>query len=150
MTNSIWGVLVLIVALVFLVPAVSGAYTDTTSTQERINESVTIQYDEPIPVDGRGVSYYDNETVKDDGGNILTEGTDYTWNTDTGELTWLNTTATTEGQVGTITYTYEGAQGRNDYLTTIIGPLTFAFPFLLVLGAGATALKLASEFGGGY
>ncbi len=140
MKGNLWTVVVVALFLAILLPAVNLGYQDTTKTATANTEAVTVDYSENTTVDNAdtATSFYDNETIQTDGGNTtLEDGIDYEWNTTTGEIQWLNTTATTDGDTATITYTYQYHGQTTSNIAALLQPwgtILGVFLFVTVLG----------------
>jgi hypothetical protein len=147
MKTSLFGVLVLVVALAFLLPGLGTALDDTADTVT-VNETVTVDYTTNSSLSESGSYYYDNESVSV-GGQPLTEGTDYEFHTETGDIQWFDTANTTSGDDANVTYHYATVDETTGLIATILQTLLFAVPLALVLGAGAVALQFSSVFSGG-
>lgn len=115
------------------------------------NESVTINYSETYTVENADIarSFYDNKTVYNSSDSELTEDTDYTFNTTSGELEFLDTADTTEGNEASITYSYEAPpEMASDTIGTVGSAFTLGAVAIIVLVA-ALILNLLGGLGGG-
>lgn len=74
-------------------------------TERVVNESITVDYSQPIAVNVDASRYRDNEVLYNKSTTRLNEGIDYTWNTTSGEVSWSNTSRTTDLSTAYITYT---------------------------------------------
>jgi hypothetical protein len=140
---SLVGVLALAGTLV-----ASASYQQTPTHVETVdNETVTQDVGNLTPVTAageRGVTrFYGNETVRA-GGSELTAGTDYTWNTSTGQIAWINSSATTDGAAASISYAYDA---RPAAAVAMVGPIAAVYdiagilPLVVVAGAIFAALN---------
>jgi hypothetical protein len=139
--DSKFGALVLILVLGFLVAAGGAALAEGAEPNEYINESVTVDYSNDSTVDETGVEYRNQVTVYAEDGTELERGTDYEWDVAVGNVSWFNTSATTEGETASITYTVEQIRSTSDKLAQIAGILVLPLALLVTLLLGAGPLK---------
>ncbi|QKG91687.1 hypothetical protein HPS36_02060 [Halorubrum salinarum] len=145
------SLLALAVMLVLFVPALSASMGSTAQSDAGelaanvTGESITIDYDEPQSVAERGDAYSETVTVRDANGTRLEAGTDYRWNDRTGELEWLASDETIEGESGEIDYRALDAPAQSETSQEFLVPFTTALPWLLLFVAGLLGLKLADE-----
>ena len=145
------SLLALLVMLVLFVPALSASMGSTAQSAAGevaanvTGESISIDYDDPQSVAERGDAYSETVTVRDANGTRLEAGTDYRWNDRTGELEWLATAETTEGESGEIDYRALDAPAQSETSQEFLVPFTTALPWLLLFVAGLLGLKLADE-----
>lgn len=158
---------VVLVAGAFVLFQIGGVGLSQAGTDEvtQTNESVVIDYSGSTRVsaatDRYTVGFYDNETVYNQSGSQLVEGTDYTWNTSTGRIAFQNTSNTSDGNTANITYAYdqnvEEIRQSEPVIHRIIdavgGPIVFAplvtFAGLVLLGLTYYVTK-ALRSGPGY
>lgn len=128
--------LILVVGAVGINAAINESARYPTSV---VNESVTVNYSSPTLVDRSGDVYglfYDNETVRNQTGAVLTDGTDYDWNRTTGAITWFNTASTTDGETATITYWFDEPSPEGQALSAVLWPAFIGAGLAGVLFAG--------------
>lgn len=148
---SILPLLALVVILVLFVPAMSAsvgssAQSDAGTVAANVTgESLTVDYDNPSRVGERGDAYSETVTVRDENGTQLAAGVDYRWNDRTGEIAWIDTPETTDGEPATIDYRALNAPAESEASQQFVVPFTTALPWLLLFVAGLLALKLADE-----
>lgn len=149
--TAVYLVFGLFVVLAVAGTAWSGAPTYTSTVT---NESMTVDYDELVPVDNvdTSESFYDNETVYAADGSQLTEGTDYTFNASSGYVNWTDTTSTTDGEEAAITYTYDHKSDEGYRWGApvkagigILPILAFAAAAIFVAGLGYFAVSTLSS-----
>ena len=137
--------------------AVSQAYQDTPTDVETVEDEQIVQsVDEWVHVDAAdetGVTgFYDNETVRNQDGETLTEGEDYEWDTEAGAIRILDTANTEDGGEASIDYSYDK---RPDDAVAMIGPLATVFdisgilPLVLAVAAVLSGLGVLSKSVGG-
>lgn len=126
--DSIAQVAVVILLLALSVPALATAY-DYAGTPFEYEESLTVDYNNASSVSENATleGYGDDPTVVNSSGTTLVEGTDYDWNTSSGEVTWYNTTNTTDGESADIDYRAYQYTGETAMSWTIIAPLMSLF-----------------------
>lgn len=146
MSRAIQAVVLLAVIVALLgtgILAVSQAYQDTPTHVETVSgETLTQDVGNWTAVDAAGqagvVGFYDNETVRNESGDNLTEGTDYEWD-ESGQIKFLNSSSTTDGANASIDYAYDA---RPEQSTAMIGPIAAMFDIagILPLALGAIAV----------
>lgn len=135
MKGNVWTVFATIIFLALVLTTVNIGYESATTTKTIQNETVTVDYDEHISVDLNATSYKDNEKAYNKTEDRLEEGTDYDWNTKTGNISFFNTSATEEGQNATITYTGFVRSQSTDNVASILGSIAPFLVFALILFA---------------
>lgn len=133
------GNLTAVTLVLFLGVLAVGASVPTTAQPSTVqNESLTVDYTTPTPVDEQQVTeYFDNETVYNATDAELAAGTDYEFNTSTGEVEWFNTSATAKGEAAAITYTYTRPSDRTLGISTTLGYVARGLIVLVLLGGVA-------------
>jgi predicted cobalt transporter CbtA len=140
--------------------AASQAYQDTPTTVETVgNESLVQDVGNWTAVEasgGTGVTgFYDNETVRNSSGDVLTEGEDYEWDAESGSIRFFESSSTEDGSNASISYAYDR---RPEQATAMIGPVATMFDVagilplvvaLLAVLAGLDVLR-SSTSGGSY
>lgn len=124
-TRSTYVVLLVLIGVGLLFAgSLNVAYQQSGQQHTVENETHTIDYTAESSVNApeRAFSYNNTVTVAANG-STLSRGTDYEWNSSTGTLTWLNSTATTEGDTALVNYAYEapteGTQERRNILASL-------------------------------
>jgi hypothetical protein len=126
------------------------------------SESLTVDYENTstVTASDRAIRFFDNETVRNSSGTVLSEGDDYRWNTSSGSIEWINSTDTTEGANATIAYGFTGwsettgalRQTTSDY--TALLPYAILVVVAIVAAGGVVAIGLAvssnSALGGNF
>lgn len=117
------------VGMVFFGPLAT-AVSDNTGDQDVTNETFTADFDDAHDLQGYDV--YDSETVwVANGSNTFeqaTEGTDYTFDYASGEITMQNTSLVDAGDTVKVEYTYEAS---DPLASTVIGFIPVIFGTLL-------------------
>lgn len=138
--------------------AVSQAYQDTPTDVETVEDEQFVQsVGNWVSVDAAsetGVTgFADDETVRNQDGQTLTEGDDYEWDAESGAVRILDTANTQDGATASIDYSYDQRPGQ---ATAMIGPLAVVFeisgvlPLVLAVAAVLAGLGvLSSSVGGG-
>lgn len=118
---------VVILLLSLAVPALATAY-DYAGTPLEYEESLTVDYNNTSTVSENATieGYGDDETIVANG-TTLVEGTDYEWNTTSGEVTWLQSANTSDGDSATITYRAHQRTGETQLAWTLISPFMALF-----------------------
>ncbi|WP_396614090.1 hypothetical protein ACH9L7_20315 (plasmid) [Haloferax sp. S1W] len=95
------------------------------------SEDITLS-DSGAYVDERdALGYGDNETVVHNG-TTLDEGTDYSWNTSTGELTRLSGSSAPDGATVTIDYAYEVPSKITKSIQSTLSAGTIPLPLIIL------------------
>ena len=148
--SSLWKVGVLLLLVVAVLPALNLAYTDHSRTPHSVeNESLTVDYDAPVPVDYDAPEYSGTVALTSSSGTNLTAGTDYTWNATTGTVMFLNTSATTAGNTAHIDYEYLERTQTTQLVSGSITPWGLIMGLLLVFCAVYAGYEFAVGGGGG-
>lgn len=118
------------VGMVFFGP-LNTAVADNTGTQNVTNETFTVEFNESYDLQGYNVD--DTETVwayNQTSGNFeqATEGTDYEFDYDAGEITPLNSSLVDSGEDMKVTYDYQAAGAL---ATTVIAFIPVMFGVLI-------------------
>ncbi|QSG02517.1 hypothetical protein [Natranaeroarchaeum sulfidigenes] len=111
--------------------------TDTASVTD---EEVIMDIEEPVALDPGEDAFSFSETidVELDDGTPLEEGTDYEWDSDEGEIQFLDSADVTDGDPAYVDYEYEAP---DEMAQSIIGPLSSAFdlgsvlPIVIIAGS---------------
>lgn len=150
-----YGVLVFAVVLAMIggITWAAGAeYRDAPEVNNTVtNESVTADPGNTTTVDAPSYAlrYQDNETITNSTGTQLQEGTDYEWNTSTGEITWFNTDSVSDGEQMTVDYTYVSKSETSRSIETVISiPIEIVLPWGLLLVTGMAVVGMAVGIGG--
>lgn len=108
------------------------------------NESATVTLDEWNELDGSnvpGATYQDDEVIRNDSDDVLVEGTDYEWNTSTGEIRPLSGTDATTSIKATYNYSAP-SEGTQTGLTIVPA----AWPIMGVLAIVVGGFLLVGGF----
>jgi hypothetical protein len=91
------------------------------------------------------LSYLDNETITDSSGTQLSEGTDYEWNTSTGEIYWYNSTDVEDGEEMKVEFAYRGKTEQARSAKSILAiPIDLVFPAALLVVVAMSVAGLAA------
>ena len=149
MRGSLWEVAVVVVLAAVLLGAANMAYTDQ-ATEFRTNESIDVSHGESIAVSTEASVYSSNVTIES-GSTTLTEGEDYEWNSQLGEVYWPTTSSASDGGTADIDYGYYETDPTTDGVATVIasvGWLVWALVLLTILGTLMAWIGLGR--GGGW
>lgn len=83
------------------------AQVQDTQTGEQIVQETGIYQFVDRAQDDFVVGFNDTVTVRNSSGTVLSEGTDYEWNSTDGTIKFINTSSVQDGQAGEINYGYE-------------------------------------------
>lgn len=106
--KHLWTLIVLLLGVFMLgVGGMQAGYDNATESFEITGEAATVDYDQETSLSksGEAESFNESITVTVDGSE-LAEGTDYEWHPSRGNVSWINTSATTEGDSASIDYEY--------------------------------------------
>lgn len=142
-TRSTYVVLLVLIGVALLFAgSLSVAYQQSGQQYTIQNETHTIDYDTQSSVNAPERTFSYNNTVAVTANDTeLTRGTDYEWNSSTGNITWLNTTATTEGDTALVDYAYEAPTEGTQERRNILASLAQLLPY----GAFAVGVYAAIE-----
>lgn len=131
MKGRLWTVVAIACVLALAVPVVNGGYTEAAGTNA--TDATTIDYDADYQLATDGESYVvekvNTSTTR------LTQGTDFTVNSDTGTIDWLNTSATTDGESVEIQYTALQPDSDTQQGKQILATAGVWLGFALLIGA---------------
>jgi len=113
----------------------------------------SINYSEPaaVTVSQTPVTeFYDTENVTNATGDQLIEGTDYDWNTSTGELTLINTSSTSDGDSVEIVVDYAANTDRSQSIGAVLELVYRVLAIGFLLGAGYVVIQWTGLVGGNW
>ena len=139
--DSKFGAFVLILVLGFIVAAGGAAVAEGAEPVTYFNEATTVDYSAEYSVAETGVNYRDDVTVRDKNLDALNRGVDYEWDDDDGNVTWLDTAATTDGEEAYVTYTVEQVTDESTQLADLVSIFVLPLALLITLILGAGPLK---------
>lgn len=131
--------------------AVSAEYQDAPETNYSVSgEQITADVGNATTVDAPdfALRFRDNETVRDSDGTVLTEGSDYEWNTSIGAIQWLSSPEYADGETMSVDYAFVGKTPEARQLRNVL-----AVPIEVILPAGilvVAAMALAGLGAGVY
>ena len=148
MKGNLWMIVVVVVFVgFFLTMSVNLGFEQATTPESTENETTTVEYGTGVSLtSANAVEYYDNETIRNDSFYELREGTDYEFNTTTGNVTFYNTTHTSEGEAVFASYTYEARDTAAKNSSQVLGIFAPLFGLFIALAAVGATLK---TIGGG-
>lgn len=147
MKGTIWGIAVLAIVLGLLLPAANAGYQNAEAPRDVVGESVIVDYDSPSRVDVDADAYAETVNITVDG-DALTAGTSYTWNADTGEVTWLSSQETKNGETASIDYSFAGGNQAGDDSNTVLSGVGSVLGLLMFLVAIGALISLLGSGGG--
>lgn len=148
MKGTIWGIAVLAIVLGLLLPAANAGFENAQAPRDVEGESIIVDYDSPSRVDVDADAFGETVNITADG-DVLTAGTSYTWDASTGEVTWLSSNETTDGETAYIDYSFTGGnQAGNDSNTVLTGVGSVLGLLMFLVAIGALISLLGS--GGGF
>lgn len=125
--DSIAQVAVVILLLALAVPALATAH-DYAGTPLHYEESLTVDYSSATPVsENATLEGYGTAPTVVVNGTTLVEGTDYSWDTSDGSVTWFDTANTSDGAAAQIDYRAYQRTRETAMSWTIIAPLMSLF-----------------------
>lgn len=107
--KHLWTLIVLLLGVFLLgVGGMQAGYDNATEAFTVTDEAVTVDYDAEtnLSKSGQAESFNESITVSVDGAT-LQEGADYEWHPSRGNVSWINSTATVDGETAFIDYTYQ-------------------------------------------
>lgn len=149
---NVWTLAVVALFLALLLPMINVAYEDSAERVDVDNETIVVDYNESVAVDAADDAFEYNEsvTVRNSSDATLEDGVDYAWHSSSGEVSWINTTATTAGEDATISYGYLEHSQTSKNIATILRPLSAPLSTVILIIAIGSALYYAVGRGGGW
>lgn len=137
--NSYFGAVVLLVLVAFLAAVGPAALADGAQETAVGNEPIAVEYDHQTSVEDDGIEYDEDVDVRNGDGDELVEGTDYDWHASTGNVTWIDTAATTEGETARVDYAVAQTSDVSLGIAEIVAGLLVvtALVALWIIGANA-------------
>jgi len=142
--KALWTIVIVLFGVTMLFGMGLNAGSDAALDTYNVTEGYTVDYTNNTTVanaDAEALSDTITVVVND---TTLEDGTDYAWDSDSGTINWINTTATSDGDTASVTYEYddypETTQFSIDLVNIMIPVIT-----LLVIGVAARF-----AFGGAY
>jgi len=143
--DTIAQVAVVLLLLVLAVPALATAH-EFAGTPLDYEETLTVDYTSDSSVSENATVEGYSETVNiSANGEQLTEGTDYRWNESAGTVTWLDTSATSDGDSATINYQAHQRTGETALAWTVISPLMGLFGLFALISSVRAVWELTAE-----
>ncbi len=109
--------------LVVLLVGANAAYADSGQVSEIDNESITVDYSQDVAVDVDGHEYGDDEVVRNSNDTVLEEDVDYRWDAGNGTIEWINTSATSDGESASVSYSVEQRSQATKLAANVLTPL---------------------------
>ena len=113
------------------------------------NESITVDYTEPVPVDEPDVdlvTYNETVNVYNSTDALLESDTDYVWHADNGTVEWIDTNATTDGETATISYDYDAPPESNQAAYGVIQIISIGLVFIVFLLVGSWVFDVVGDW----
>lgn len=131
--DTVAHVAVVILLLLLAVPALATAH-EYAGTPFEYQESITVDYSSATNVSENATveGYGENVTIVVDGTELVA-GSDYAWDDSDGQVTWYNSSNTTDGDAATIEYVAYQRTAETAAAWTVIGPLMGLFGLFGVL-----------------
>jgi len=146
------GAIGLVVLLLVGILGVAGAasYQSTASTTAIANQSITVDYTHGSNLTGRSgdhVEHFDdNETIVANN-STLQEGSDYSFNTTTGHITWHASSGLTNGTAALASFHYRGRPSATYQMTAVQHGIFTFLPWLLLVLVALFITGLLFAFG---
>lgn len=143
--DTIAQVAVVVVLLGLSAPALATAH-DYAGTPYEYTEELSVDYSSSTAVSETATreGYGRNVTIVVDG-TTLERGVDYEWNATSGEVTWSNASATTDGETATITYRAYQRTPQTQAAWTTLAPLTTLFGLFGLVSAVRALWQYTAE-----
>lgn len=147
MKGDLWQIAVVLVFLALLLPAASIGFEAAEDRETIEDETVILEYDEPVAVEYHEEATDDVPTVTDEDGTELEEGIDYSW--DAGNITALETNL--DGEPVNVTYEIMIRTEATEDVAQILGIFDdwLAIIFLFVVVGAIVAMSFGGS-GGRY
>lgn len=140
MSNDLFGVVAVLIVVGLGVVAFTPAFA---SGSDRVTavDTLAVDYSGEQSVSESGLRYADSVTVTNDSGATLDSGVDYRWNETAGNVSFVNTSATTANESVDVQYQYRQADSRQQTIGTVVESLGTPLVFLLFLLAGGYVFR---------
>lgn len=142
---------IVLVGVLGIAWAVGAQYEATPETTETVgDETVVADVGNSTAVDAPDYarSFEDNETIINSSGTTLQEGSDYDWDTSTGEIHWIDSSSVSDGEEMSVDYAYSAKTEEARTAQRIL-----AIPIEIILPAGVliiAAMAIAGLVAGVY
>lgn len=136
---------VVLIGVVGIAWAVGAQYEQGPETNSTVlDESVVVDVGNWTAVDAPSYArrFLDDETVRNSSGATLTEGADYEWSTQNGSIYWYSGGSFTDGETGSVDYTYVAPTPEARAMKNI-----FSVPINVVLPVGVLIVLAFSVAG---
>lgn len=126
--DSIAQVAVVILLLSLAVPALATAH-EAAGTPIEYGETVTVDYNQTTSVAENATveGYSETVTITTSDGQQLAEGTDYEWDGAAGNISWINSANTNDGDTVTVEYAAHQRTSETEMSWMILAPLMSLF-----------------------
>lgn len=141
--KSLWTVLIVTLGVFMLfVGGMNAGYENSLEEYPIENESATIDYSTEYSVTNSNIAEGFNETVTIYANNTTLESSsDYDWNSTSGNVTWYNTTTTTENETAYINYIYYDHPEETTFGYNVMYIASVGIALLVLFVAARYALK---------
>jgi len=111
-------------------------------------EDMTVDYTDVVPVDEQpdDAEYNQSVTIINSSDVELTDGTDYEWDATNGEVTFINTNSTTDGETVAIDYQYRATPEETKAFGGAIEVVGIALIFIMALLAVQWLFDVVGDF----
>jgi hypothetical protein len=139
MSNDLFGVVAVLLVVGVGVVAFTPAFA---SGSDRVTavDTLTVDYSGEQSVSESGLRYADSVIVTENG-TQLEPDVDYQWNETAGNVSFVNTSATTSGDSVEVEYQYRQADARQQTIGGVVEALGIPLTFLLFLLAGGYVFR---------
>jgi hypothetical protein len=146
-TRSTYVVLIVLIGVGLLFAGSLNAAYQATGQQYTIdNESHVINYTTESSVDAPAYTFSYNDTITvTANGSTLTAGTDYEWNASVGNITWLNSTQTANGDNALVDYGYQAPTEDTYERRNILASLARLLPYAALAVGVYAAIQLTDS-----
>jgi hypothetical protein len=142
--DSVAQLAVVLLLLILAVPTLATAY-ERAGTPHAFEEQVTVEYSSTTTVSANATAegYGTEPTITVDG-TVLNDSA-YDWDASAGEITWYNTSQTTDGQQATIEYRAYQRTAETEAAWTVVSPLMGLFGLYGLVAAVRTLWSYIAE-----
>lgn len=132
--KHLWTLIVLLLGVFLLgFGGVQAGYDNALEDYSVTDEAATVDYTQETNLSKSGTAESFNDTITvTANGSELVEGTDYEWYPSRGNVSWINSTATSSGDAASIDYTYQDHPEATQFSFDIFYLMLLFVAFMMV------------------
>lgn len=132
--KHLWTLIVLLLGVFLLgVGGMQSGYDNATEAFTVTGEAANVDYDTEYNLSKSGEAESFNESiVVRANGTVLTEGSDYEWHQSRGNVSWINSSATSAGDAASIDYEYQDHPEGTEFSFNMFHLMLLFISFMMV------------------